>query len=86
LVDSAQRKVSLEFMGIALRRDGTVAAQFAQRVAKELPPESLAMIQQEGISYKNKIELPPGEYLVRFVVRDNNTGRTGAANSLLKVQ
>ena len=86
LVDPAQQKISLEFMGIALSRDGTIAARFAQRVAKELSQESLTMIQQEGISYKNKIELPPGEYLVRFVVRDNNTGRTGAANSTLTVQ
>ena len=86
LVDPVQRKVNIEFRGIALRRDGTVAAQFAQRVAKELSPESLAMIQQEGISYKNKIELSPGEYLVRFVIRDNLTGKTGAANSLLTVE
>jgi hypothetical protein len=44
------------------------------------------MIQQSGVSYKNVIDLPPGEFLVRMVVRDNNTGRTGAVNTLLKVQ
>jgi VWFA-related protein len=86
VVDAAQHRVNLEFMGVALRKDGTIAARFAQRVARDLPPETVTMIQQEGISYKNKIELPPGEYLVRFVVRDNNTGRTGAANSLLNVE
>lgn len=62
------------------------AALASLGVLRELPQESLTIIQQEGISYRNKIKLPPGEYLVRFVVRDNNTGRTGAAHSLLEVQ
>ena len=86
VIDPEQRKLNLEFVGVARKRDGSIAGQFNQRVAKDLPPEAVATIQKSGITYKNTLDLPPGEYLVRIVVRDNNTGRNGAVNSLLKVQ
>ncbi len=86
VLDVSQRKLNLEFAGIARTKDGTVAGQFSQVVDRTLPPEAVSLIEKSGITYKNTLDLPPGEYLVRFVVRDNLTGRTGAANSLLKVQ
>jgi hypothetical protein len=86
VVDLEQRKLNLEFLAIARARDGKIAGQFAQQIKKDLSPEAVAMIQQSGIGYKYTLDLPPGDYLVRIVVRDNNTGRTGAANSLLKVE
>ena len=86
VVDPGQRKLNLEFVGVARAKDGTVAGQFSQKVQRDLPPEAVAMIQQAGVTYKNTLDLPPGEYLVRMVVRDNNTGRTGAVNTLLTVQ
>jgi VWFA-related protein len=86
VVDSESRKLNLEFVCIARAKDGTVVGQFAQKVQKDLPPEAVATIQKSGITYKNNLELPLGDYLVRMVVRDNNTGRTGAANTMLKVQ
>lgn len=86
VIDPNERKLNLEFVGIARAKDGTVVGHFAQKIQRTLPAEAVATIQQAGVVYKNFIELPPGEFLVRIVVRDNNTGRTGAANSLLKVE
>jgi VWFA-related protein len=86
VIDPESRKLNLEFVGVARAKDGTVVGQFAQKVQKDLPPEAVAMIQKSGITYKNNLDLPHGDYLVRIVVRDNNTGRTGAANTLLKVE
>ncbi|HWR34993.1 MAG TPA: VWA domain-containing protein [Clostridia bacterium] len=86
VIDIQQKKLNLEFAGIARARDGSVAAQFAQKVDRTMTPEAAATIQKTGINYKNVMVLAPGEYLVRFVVRDNNTGRMGTANSLVKVE
>lgn len=86
VLDVSQRKLNLEFAAVARTKDGTVAGQLSQVVDRTLPQDAVSMIQQSGITYKNTLDLPPGEYLVRFVVRDNLTGRTGAANSLLTVQ
>jgi len=86
VVDPGQRKLNLDIVAVARSKDGTIAGQFAKRVQRTLSSEDVAMIQQSGISYKNLIDLPTGEFLVRMVVRDNNTGRTGAVNTLLTVQ
>jgi VWFA-related protein len=86
VVSADQRKLNLEFAGVARTKDGTVVGQFAQKVQRELPPEAVETIRNSGITYKNVIDLPSGDYLVRIVVRDNNTGRTGAANTFLRVQ
>jgi VWFA-related protein len=86
VINPEQRRLNLEFACVARAKDGTIVGQFDQKVQRELPPEAVATIQTSGITYKNAIDLPSGDYLVRIVVRDNNTGRTGAANSLLKVQ
>lgn len=86
VLDVPQRKMNLEFAAVARTKDGTIAGQLSQVVDRTLPQEAVTMIEQAGITYKNTLDLPPGEYLVRFVVRDNLTGRTGAANSLLNVQ
>jgi VWFA-related protein len=86
LVDAEQKKLSLEVAVVARAKDGTIAGQFAQKVERTLPQEAVAVIQKSGITYKNSLDLAPGKYLVRIVVRDNLTGRTGAANSLLTVK
>ncbi|MDT8066994.1 MAG: VWA domain-containing protein [Terriglobia bacterium] len=86
VLNAEQRKLNVEFAAVARTKDGAVAGQFAQTVNRTLPPEAVDMIEKGGITYRNTLDLPPGEYLVRFVVRDNLTGRTGAANSFLKVQ
>ena len=86
VVDVANKKINLEFAGIARARDGSIAAKFGQKVERTLPPEAIPSIQQSGISYKNSMDLAPGEYMVRLVVRDNLTGRTGGVSTLLKVQ
>lgn len=86
VVDTQQNRLNLEFVGVARAKDGTIAGQFGQKVERTLPPEAISTIQHDGITYKNALELPPGDYLVRLVVRDNNTGRTGAVSTLLKVE
>lgn len=85
VIDLENKKINLEFAGIARARDGSIAAKFGQKVERTLPAEAIPSIQQAGITYKNSLDLAPGDYMVRLVVRDNLTGRTGAVSTLLKV-
>jgi hypothetical protein len=48
--------------------------------------EKLSLIHQQGIIYNGALDLAPGEYLVRFVVRDDLRGRTGSVSGPLKVE
>jgi hypothetical protein len=85
LVAPGQAHLNLEIGAVARKPDGSVAAQFAQHIERMMPPDAIARIQSEGITYKNTMDLPPGKYLVRIVVRDNNTARMGSLSTLLTV-
>ena len=50
-----------------------------------LSPESLAKFSTDGFTYDAQLELPTGEYDVRFVVRDKLNGRLGALTAPLTV-
>jgi hypothetical protein len=50
-----------------------------------LTAEALAKIKSDGIFYGNSLDLPPGDYQVKFVVRDNLSGRIGSVTAPLTV-
>ena len=45
----------------------------------------MAKLKNEGLAYANSLELLPGQYMVRFVVRDNLTGKLGSVSAPLTV-
>ena len=45
----------------------------------------VAQLQSSGIGYNDTLELPPGQYGLRVVVRDNITGRVGSVWAPLQV-
>ncbi len=44
------------------------------------------VLRANGLNYKGLLELPSGEYTVRFIVRDNLTGRMGTLTAPLEVK
>ncbi len=58
---------------------------FARQVDGHLTPDGLRKAQQEGMAFTQLWALPPGDYLVRFVVRDNLSGRIGSVSAPLRV-
>jgi hypothetical protein len=57
-----------------------------QTVDVHLTPDRLAAIRQKGVAYNGALDLAPGEYTVRLVVRDNGSGRVGSVDAPLKVE
>ena len=51
----------------------------------QLPVATLDQIRAKGFVLNNSLELEPGDYDVRFVVRDKVTGRSGVLSVPLKV-
>ncbi len=86
IVSATENHLNIEIAGIARAKNGSIVAQFDQKIDRVLPPEAVTQIQNNGLTYKNTISLAPGEYLVRFVVRNNNNGQLGATSTLLKVE
>ena len=79
-------KLSLQIVIVAHTRDGAIAGQIAKRFAPSLTPDATALIKRSGVFYKNSLTLGPGEYLIRIVIQDTLTGRTGAVSSRLKAE
>jgi len=79
--------VSLEFVALAETPQGKRVGQpVGQKVDLHLTAARLATIRQQGIVYRDALDLAPGEYTVRFVVRDDLSGRTGSVAAPLKVE
>jgi len=57
----------------------------ANRVTAALTPEVYRKITQSFFPCQLKIDLPPGEYLLRMAVRDNLTGLLGSVNAQVKL-
>ena len=86
VVDATQSGLlNMEVAVIARNPTGKPADQLAQHVQANLKGAALQEWQTIGLNYNNDLILPAGEYSVRFVVRDNLTGRVGSVTAPLQV-
>lgn len=87
MVDSEHdRHISMDFRIIATNSAGETIGNIGQRLEANLPPDDAKTIQTKGLDYANELTLPPGQYKVHFVVRDNLRGTFGSVVVPLKVE
>jgi VWFA-related protein len=77
-------RLSLELYAYVIDRQGRMADFFTRRIALDVKQgrEALAAA---GVKYYGHLELPPGDYRVRVLVRDSESGRTGVQAAALAV-
>jgi|ERR1022692_526127 VWFA-related protein len=87
LIDRADNNhLVLDFVVMAKTAEGKPVDQPSdQKYDAHLTPEKLSTMSQ-GIDYKGALDLAPGEYTVRFVIRDDLSGRVGSVAAPLKVE
>jgi VWFA-related protein len=78
--------LDLEVGAIALTRDTREAGEFLHPVRGNPKPEILQQFAREGIKLREKLELPPGSYDIRFLTRDNNAAQIGTVVFPLEVK
>jgi len=78
-------QLNFDFAALAFDKSGKEAGQALQRFTKPVPAEQLASVKANGVGFRNALELSPGKYTVRFVVRDNVTGKVGSVTAPLTV-
>jgi len=88
LVNKADNNhLALELLALAKTPEGKQAGQpVNKKVDAHLNPESVVANREEGIDLTGGMDLAPGEYTVRFVVRDDLSGRIGSVSAPLKVE
>lgn len=86
VVDEAdQNRFNIDFV-VQISKDGAPIGDASQNIKGTLAPAVLAKMKSEGFQYNNDLELPPGQYQTRFVVRDNLRGKIGSVTAPLTVR
>ena len=83
--ESDQNHMVIDVAAVAKNPAGEVAAEVSQRIDTHLKSDGLEQIQHHGMTYRNALELPSGEYTVRFAVRDSLGNRVGSVAAPLNV-
>lgn len=87
----AQNGIDLSVVAIAtkppVKKEGqaTVAASFSEAIKGNLKPENIPTLKAHGLTHPGALELESGTYSVRFVVRDNLSGRLGSLSAPVTV-
>jgi VWFA-related protein len=83
--ESDENHMVVDIVARAKNRNGDVIADLSQRIDVHLKSDGLGQIRQNGMTYRNGLQLPPGEYSVRFVVRDAIGNRMGSVAAPIKL-
>jgi hypothetical protein len=79
--------VELDVVAVAKTPEGKPVGQpVGRRIDLHPTPEQVATIREKGLNYRGALDLAPGEYTVRIVVRDGLSGRIGSIAAPLKVE
>jgi VWFA-related protein len=83
--ESDDNHMVVDIAAAARNFSGEVVADLSQRIDVHLKTASLEQIQHNGMTYRNGLQLPSGEYNVRFVVRDALGNRMGSVAAPITV-
>ncbi len=86
-VDASDQNHMLVDVAVAARNaTGELVADISQRIDVHLKSPGLEQIRDNGLTYRNKLRLPPGDYNVHCVVRDSLGERMGSVTAPLTVR
>jgi VWFA-related protein len=88
LIDDADNNhVALDLVALVKTPEGKQTdPPVDHKFEAHLTGEKLSAVRQNGFSFAGTLDLAPGEYAVRFVVRHNLSGRVGSVGAPLKVE
>ena len=87
-IDSGDQN-HMNFQVVVIPRDAELkmlSGAVNQTVDGHLKPETLEKMNSQGLSYRYHVAVPPGEYSLRFVIRDNISGRVGSVSAPVTVE
>ncbi len=81
--NSDKDKATLDVLGTVTDNDHHPVTRIRDTV--KLAVDASAEVQKKNVQYDTGVSLPPGKYHVKFVVRENQTGRMGSFETDLEV-
>lgn len=88
MVDAADNNhLMADFVALARTDKGELVDKpTGKKIDVHVTAEQVTSIREKGISYRGGLDLAPGEYSVRIVVRDGLSGRIGSVAAPVKVE
>jgi VWFA-related protein len=83
-IEGENNAFNVDFMARAVKT-GAPPSNVGSTAKGTFTTDALNKVKAEGIFYKNAFHLPPGDYQVKFVVRDNLSGKIGSVSAPLTV-
>lgn len=77
VLNEAAGTVDLGLVARAINAAGQTVGSMNEGAGGKFPPDAVAQIKETGFQLKRSFEVSPGECTVRFLVRDNQSGRMG---------
>ena len=77
LLNEATGEVDVGFLAATTNAKGEKVVNMNEGAGGKFPPDAVAHIKELGFELERSFDTSPGEYTVRFLVRDNQTGRMG---------
>lgn len=85
-IDLADKNhINVDFLAFARTTAGATAGQFSQNLEAMLNPQDADELKTKGAVYSGTIDIAPGTYALRFLVRDNLSGEMGTLSVPLSV-
>ena len=85
-IEGDRNLLNLEVAIVALQsKTGAAADTISQTLEGPTSADTLTKLRADGLTYNNTLRLPTGQYTVRFVVRDNPSGKVGSVTAPLTV-
>jgi len=83
--DADSQHLDLDIVAVASDSAANATGQIAKKLQGHLTPDYAKKILSTGLAYDSEFALAPGQYVVKFVVRDNISGRVGSVSAPLSV-
>jgi hypothetical protein len=83
--DGDGNHMNLSVIAIARNAQGKVAGEVTRTIENRLKPEDLQKFANAGLKFNSAFNIEPGRYSVKFLVRDNISGRVGTVTAPLQV-
>jgi hypothetical protein len=77
VLDETAGTVDVGFVAKAFNASGQLVGSMNEGAGGKFPPDAVAQIKEMGFQLKRSMDISAGECTVRFLARDNQTGRMG---------
>jgi len=82
-LDPGKKEMRLDLLAYVKELGKKTGDSLPQSIVTRPDARQQEMLAKNGFSYRRRLKLPPGRYGIRFLVRDNVTGKIGTVSTLI---